>query len=146
MKEQFYNYISSRIEKEKSVKTEWRKENTEIIFHKNADSGYDIVLGFDGDALYLQTDRGYHDHFHIDMFKNFDKALESVMGLVRDLLSRNMRITEILSNNRSRKWLLQCFRDGQWKTESSSGLLIWNYLGKKTEKYYYNDILLPRQM
>jgi len=117
-----------------------------VLFRKQTESGFDIKVSFDAPSqmISLETDRGYHDHFHTEKFENRAAAFSCVFGIVRDLLTQHMRIEEIQSNGRPRKWLLQAFRDGRWATESSTGLLFWNVFGRRTHVYYQNDALPPR--
>lgn len=68
------------------------------------------------------------------------------MGVVRDLLSKNMRIKEILSNNKPVRWLLQYKGENGWETEATNGLIFYNYLGKKSERLNSNDTLPPRPL
>ncbi len=140
---QFYSYISKILQSEKEIVYEWRENNTEIIFKKNSDDGFDILVGcHNNNYIYLDTGIGYHDHF--EAFEKFEEILIEVMGLVRDLLTQKMRIIEILSNNKPRKWLLQIFEEDKWKTEYVTGTLFWNIFGKRTTKVYSNDILPVR--
>lgn len=146
MKEKFYNYISDCIKNEEFINCEWKKDNTEIIFNKKDAKGFDVIVTLAEDIIYIETDKGYDNHFHIKQFNNFDNALETVMGLVRNLLTRNMRIKEIYSNGKPKKWLLQKRYKNGWKTESVTGSLVWNFFGKRTEKICSNDILSPREI
>jgi hypothetical protein len=45
-----------------------------------------------------------------------------------------MRILETRNGGMARKWELQVNRDGQWVTESSTTLILWNYLGRRTQR------------
>ncbi|MFH1441854.1 MAG: hypothetical protein ABIH18_07450 [Candidatus Omnitrophota bacterium] len=143
MKEKFHNYISDCIKNEKSIDYEWKKDNTEIIFKKKAEDGFDIIVRLENDIIYLESDKDCHKHFHIKGFKDIEKAMEITMEFVRNMLSKNMRIKELLSNGKPYKYLLQKFYKNRWKTESSGGLLFWNYFGKRSERIYSNDILPP---
>ena len=134
----FVNYILLFLEKTPTIQHEWRNNDTEVIFKKNNDNGFDVVIGHNKNILYLYTDRGFHNHF--EAYRDFSNILEQVMGLARNLLSNNMRIREISSNNNARKWILEHYRNNAWEQESINGLILWNYFGKKTEKIYSNDI------
>lgn len=144
MKEQFFTYISSLLSDHPAIEYEWKKNNREIVFKKKTDSGFDITVSYEKQYITLETDRGYHDHF--EAFEKFDEIIKYVMGIVRDLLSRDMRIKEILSNGKPRKWQLQSKQNGEWVTEASSGLIFWNYFRKRTEKNFSNNTLEPREL
>ena len=142
MNDDFYNFISNLIKNDSALNYEWENNKEEIIFKKKDDNGFNIRVFHDNRFVYVETDTGYHDKFEIN--NDIKTTLTDVMGLVRDLLTKSMRIVEILSNNSGRKWLVQSYIDNEWKTEHEVGLLIWNFFGKKSEKIYFNDILPPR--
>ncbi len=144
MNDNFYDFIYNLIKEDRILNYEWGDNKEEIIFKKKDDNGFDIRVFHDDRFIYIETELGYHDQFKIN--DNIETTLTDVMGLVRDLLSKNMRIVEILSNNNGRKWLVQSFVDNDWQTEHKVGLLIWNYFGKKSERVYSNDILLAREL
>lgn len=139
----FYDYISEVIKDYPSLDYEWKNNNKEILFKKKTDHGFDITIGYHNEKyIYVFTDRGFHDHFEV--IDDFSETLKSVLGLVRDLLSKNMRIKEILAGKTPRKWILQNYIDGQWQDEHIVGSIFWNYLARKNERIYYNDVLPPR--
>jgi hypothetical protein len=141
---EFFDYISSCLVETPDVQYDWRENNSEVILKKKNAEGFDIIIGHHKDYLYLNTDRGYHAHF--ESFEDFSKMLVHAMGLARDLLSKNMRIKEISTNSKPRKWVLEHYKNGIWQKEAWSGLLVWNYLGKTTEQYYSNDVLAAREL
>jgi hypothetical protein len=55
-----------------------------------------------------------------------------------------VRTLETRNGSMARTWELQVNRDGQWVTESSTALILWNYLGRRTQRTYSNDTLPPR--
>ena len=144
----FFEYVDGLLRSYPSLEHEWSDANTTILFRKKGPTGFDIKVNYDTTAqiVSLETDRGYHDHFHIDRFEGPDAGFTTVFGLVRDLLSRNMRIQEVQSNGSPRKWLVQAYREGKWVTKSSMGLLLWNFFGKRTHTEYQNDALPPRHI
>ena len=143
MEELFYKYISDLISDEKNLVYEWNDNKSEIIFKKNTVEGFDITVSSDKKFIYMFTDRGYHKQFEI--IYPLSETLTNVMGIVRDLLSKNMRIREYLTNKKPYKWTLEYFEDNQWKAEGSTTLIFWNYFGKKSEQVYFNDILPARE-
>ncbi len=142
MQEVFKSYISKLIESESALDYEWNSDNSEIVFKKKTADGFDVSVGYDRNYLYISTDRGYHNHSEAPSC--FEDILSDVMGEARDLLSSNMRIREISSNGKPRKWILEQFVDGRWNRRHVIGLLFWNYLGRRSEKIYSNDTLPTR--
>lgn len=139
----FYSYISELIKDHTNLHVEWRNNNKEIVFKKKDENGFDITIQDNETFIYIETEPGYHWHF--DNKKDKKQTLSEVMGLVRDLLGPNMRIREILSNGKPRKWITECYINNKWISDGETGLLVWNYLGKKSEKIYQNKILEPRK-
>lgn len=141
-------YIEGLLVNHKNIFTEWNENSTEITIKKAEQNGFDVTVGMDNDMIYLYTDCGYHDHWHLDQFQGTETALETVFGLVRDLLSENMRIKVMLSNNKPYRWLLQAKEkeEDRWLVESSTGLLLWNYFGRRSEQIFSNSQLSPRDL
>lgn len=115
-----------------------------ITFKKENENGFDISIEEDGDSILLETDNGYHDHIEINNFGSEKEAFTQVFGLVRDLLSNNMRIRVIMKNGKPTKWILEYFDNNKWQEESTMGLLTLNIFGKKTEQAFSNNILPSR--
>jgi len=122
---------------------DWESD-LKITFKKEDDNGFDITVEDDGSNISIETDNGYHDHIEIDRFESEEEALLQIFGLVRDLLSNNMRIKVIMKNEKPTKWILEYFEDQKWEEESVMGLFTLNIFGKKTEKFYSNNILPAR--
>lgn len=144
---QFFEFVSGLVESDPAITCRWSQDRLKVSFPKNENSGFDIEVAYEptSETLNLQTDHGYHDHFHTNQFESFSAALSNVFGLVRDLLSPNMRIVETRANGKPRKWQLQALVDGNWATEAKVGLLFWNVFGEKTTVEYINHVLPPRE-
>ena len=130
---QFFEYANDLVVSP-AIDHAWSEDRLTISFPKKNENGFDIEVTYDpiSKIIGIQTDRGYHDHFHIDRFDTISASFERVFGLVRDLLTQNMRIEETLTNGRPRKWSLQAHVKGNWITESTTGLLFWNIFGNKS--------------
>jgi hypothetical protein len=140
---QFINCITDCLKKWPDVRYDWRNDNSEIVFKKKSENGFDVIIGHHKNHLFLNTDRGYHEHF--EAYEDFSGILSHVMESARDLLSKNMRIREISANGNPRKWVLEHFNEGTWKTKTFTGKILWNFFGRKTEKVFSNDILPERR-
>ena len=122
---------------------------TEITFFKKHKNGFNITVEEANNELILFTETAYHDHFSYDLFETPEKTFEYVFGLVRDLLSKNMRIREIQKNKMPIKVYLEYKQDDKWKEESSIGILSWvvfNPFVQKREIIYTNNILEKRDL
>ncbi|NLH18332.1 MAG: hypothetical protein GX455_17290 [Phycisphaerae bacterium] len=67
------------------------------------------------------------------------------LGFVQDLLGPNMRVREVCAGGKPHKWGIEILQNGQWQTEEWTGLIFWNYFGKKSERIYMNRILPARE-
>jgi hypothetical protein len=143
---QYQRYVEGFVSFNRLSGVTWSDDRTTIRIPKRQLSGYDIEVAYYpvDHMVHIGTDRGYHDHVHVETADELKDCLSSIFGLVRDMLSSNMRILETLSGGKGRKWELQSLRSGNWVTESSTGLLLWNYFGQKTHREYSNETLPPR--
>ncbi|MFK8012687.1 MAG: hypothetical protein AB8B80_11635 [Marinicellaceae bacterium] len=146
MNTQIKQYANNILASYEELKITWNDDNTEVTIHKANSNGFDVIVSMDELDVYILTDCGYHDHWRLTEFKNNNEALESIFGLVRDMLSENMQIKVMLSNKSPYRWILQFKEESQWMDESTTGLLFWNYFGRRREEVYKNQHLLPRKM
>ena len=58
-----------------------------------------------------------------------------MFGLVRDMLSASMRLRERRAGDRAYRWHLEFFDGSTWRHDGTTGLLLWNFFGKRTERY-----------
>ena len=73
------------------------------------------------------------------------KFVSHVIGYVRDLLSPVMRVRELSAGGNAYRWGIELLEDGKWHSQEWVGLLFWNYFGKRSEKFYRNEILPARE-
>ncbi len=86
---------------------------------------------------------GAHEHFESGS-EPPARIAAAALGLVRDLLSPDMRIRERASASRPYKWFIESLRGTTWQLESQTGLLVFNYLGARSERTYQNRHLPGR--
>jgi hypothetical protein len=101
--------------------------------------GYDIAIEVQPSEITLSAE-GFHNHYMAT--DPHDDFLLEFFGRVRDMLSPAMRIREQLSNGNPYRWHLENRTQGQWHSESTCGLLFWNWLGQRSE-YFYTNTNLP---
>ena len=58
--------------------------------------------------------------------------------------SRDMRIREIRSRGKPFRWFVESRNGPAWQVEAETGLLVFNYLGKRSERVYQNRQLPGR--
>jgi hypothetical protein len=105
------------------------------------DAGFDITAHIHPNEITLWGE-GWHEHYAATEPKS--DFVAHMLGLIRDMLSPSMRIRETLSNGTPYKWNLENLEDGTWVVENTCGLFFWNCFGKKTEKFYSNEVLPAR--
>lgn len=106
------------------------------------DSGYSITVEVWPDTISLSAE-GFHSHY--DAFEPIDDFLAEFLGILRDMLSPAMRIRERLAGGSPYQWHLENLVDGKWVTESTWGLFLWNWFGRRSERIYINTHLPPRE-
>lgn len=116
------------------------KDHCLLDFPKIDADGFDITVEVVPDQVFVYGS-GFHEHFDTNDNKT---KIESALGLVRDLLSPDMRIREYLAGDRPYRWDLETIRDGKWITEHTTGRLFWNYFRKRSQKFYQNKVLAGR--
>jgi len=142
---QFVKTIKEILATYPEVKHTWSIDDDEdhciLDIPKQKNDGFDITVEvFPKEIIIIAAGA----HIHFDLKESYEKLVQSSFGLVRDLLSPNMRIREMLSANRPYKWYIETLHSTKWTVEESNGLFFWNYFGKKSEKIYQNLILKGR--
>ena len=114
---------------------------------KRSEDGFDITVEVFPYEIIVSAD-GPHLHFDDiknDDIKNIEATVQEALGLIRDMLSPVMRVVEQRSNGQPYKWHLESYREGQWKREDTTGILFYNFFGRKTKNIYQNNVL-PRRI
>ena len=112
-----------------------------LDFPEACDQGFAITVEV-SPAEIVVFGKGFHQHFARE--DSATKPIEQALGLVRDLLSKRMRIRECLSSGLPYRWHVESMRDGKWIEEASTGMLFWNYFGERSQRIYQNDSLNAR--
>ena len=129
-----------------ALKHEWSTEAENgcctLEFPRSDENEFDITVRITSQEIIVYAE-GAHQHFEA---KDDDKgAVEDSLGLVRDLLSLDMRIRELRAGDSPYRWHIEAFRGGTWYVEHTTGLLFWNFFGRKTERLLQNNAL-PRRL
>ncbi len=91
------------------------------------------------------TVSGHAYHQHFDVTDDAADLVGHALGLARDLLSPSMRIRERRAGSTPYRWICEAKRSGEWRTEGSTSLMFWNYLGRRSERFYQNHALAERK-
>ena len=142
----FVHFAKEALSQNPEVKHSWsineQKDQCTLEIPEQNEKGFSIKVGVYGHEITVWA--GGIDFVQISSTENFDETITDILGLVRDLLSPTMRIRELRAGDSPYRWHMECFRDGRWVREESSGLLFWNFFGKRSEKIYQNFILESR--
>lgn len=120
------------------------KKYPELRFEKTNDSVKIFPLTPDGFEVSIFQDshecivsfEGWHEHFSSE-----DEALNClVWGL-----TPACRLVISMRGNAAHKWTVQSLEDNQWKDVGTTGLLFFNYFGRKSQKILQNNITLKNE-
>ena len=103
------------------------------------ENGFSVTLAVSNSELTLHTDRGFHEHFDIE--RDIEGFFRQILGLTRDILSPEMRLRELRSNDRPYRWFLEAYDGSEWVQEFEMGLLVFNFFGKRSHRIFQNRIL-----
>jgi hypothetical protein len=142
--ESFRRYGAAVLAKHPEVQHEWTTENDscELSIPTSSSSGFDIRFEVESDAVTLCWGN-WHTRF--EPTGNIDTLIEHLYGLLRDMLSPNMRIRELYAGSRPYKGLLESFDGTNWSTEYEMALIFWNYFGPRSARTFSNSILPGRK-
>jgi hypothetical protein len=104
-------------------------------------NGFDIRCEIDRNAVTLYWGN-WHTRF--EPIAGIDKLIEDLFGLLRDMLSPDMRVRELCASSSPYRGFLESYDGTLWSTEHVMGLIFWNYFGKRSVRTYSNSILPGR--
>ncbi len=110
-----------------------------LAFPAQSHDGFEVRIVPAGRELIVFT-QGYHEH----LSGKPSTIVEQALGLVRDLLSPDMRIRERRAGGSPYRWVLERRAATGWEREASTGLLFWNWFGRRSERIYQNHQLPGR--
>jgi hypothetical protein len=120
----------------------WSSDACELHFPRADESGFDVIVDIGEEELTVHA-HGAHQHFPARDGTAREEA-EAALGLVRDLLSPDMRLRERLASGKPYLWMLEANRGLGWKKENLTGLMIFKYFGRRAERTYQNRWLPGR--
>lgn len=137
-------YVEPLLAAYPALPTAWNAAGDEICLKSADHDGFDVYVAMDSRCLYLRTEFGYEDHWHNRDEAALEANLQAVFGLVRDLLSEQMRLRVLYANGQAYRWILERRVGKQWQAEDIYGLLLWNYFGRRSEATFSNRLLPVR--
>ena len=112
-----------------------------LRFPATSQDGFDVELAASSDGIVLNAG-GFHTHF--DQPGDIEDQVTQALGLARDLLSTGMRLRERRAGGLPYRWTIEIATATGWQTDQSTGLLFWNYLGRRSEAVFQNQQLPAR--
>ncbi len=106
----------------------------ELCFPSVAEQGFDVIVRPEPDGITVLTSVGFHEHFDGAPAS----AVGDALGFTRDLLSPHMRVRERRSGTRPYRWCVERRDSDEWCVVAETGLLLWNYLGRRSERVHQN--------
>ncbi len=134
--------LSSRPEVEHTWSIDADEDHCILDIPPCSDTGFSITVEVFPAEITVSM-QGPHEHFPLD--SDAEELVRSVLGLIRDLLSPAMRLRELRAGGSPYCWHVEMLQeDGTWQTEFTTGLVFWNYFGRRSERIYQNDVLPSR--
>lgn len=118
-----------------------RPDGCELNIPISCPTGFDIRLLVSPDTVTLDWGR-WHTPFELDT--EIETFVEHLFGLIRDMLGPEMRVRELWAWPFPYRGFLESFDGTQWSVVQETGLVIWNYLGKRSVRIYFNSVLPGR--
>jgi hypothetical protein len=112
-----------------------------LHFGSLEDAGFDVELEANVRGLELRCG-GMHTP--LAGGSDPDEAVRDALGLVRDLLSPGMRLTEQWAGGSAYHCSLEAVCNGGWQPEYEMALIVWNFFGRRSERIYQNGHLPVR--
>jgi hypothetical protein len=107
----------------------------------NSPVGFDIEFIVDPDEVTLCWG-SWHTHFEPE--DGVEALVEELFGLLRDMLSPDMRIRELYKWPFAYRGFLESFDGTTWWIEHETGQFFWNYFGRRSVRIYSNSLLPGR--
>jgi hypothetical protein len=118
------------------------KLEAEIKFPAQSPDGFDVRIMISKRGVQIHS--GKLVHADIDHTRSPQGAIEAAFGMVRDLLSPDMRLRERYAGKRAVWAAAERFDGTTWHRAYDTGLLLFNYFRKRRELIYVNHQLPGR--
>jgi hypothetical protein len=141
--ESFRRYGTAVLAKNSEIVHEWsiRADGCSLSIPTSSPNGFDIRFEIELDAATLFWGN-WHTRF--ESTAGTDTLIEDLFGLLRDMLSPDMRIRELYAWPSPYRGFLESFDGTHWSAEHVMGLIFWNYFGKRSVRTYSNSVLTGR--
>lgn len=146
----FFQVVSARLADHPQLKHQWsgpEKSGKRVLrIPKADDTGFDVTIECEPYGLYPFAD-GWHgapwDAPHDAKTRN-EAVCEDCLGFLRSVLCADATLTIWHSSGRPYKWILS-YPVGGTRASDETGVIFFNYFGKREQRVYQNRHLPPRE-
>jgi hypothetical protein len=142
LRQEFRRLVEEIVGRHPTLPHELSADGSHLRFPRQETSGFDIEVEVDEHGILVQA-LGAHEHFQAGASPTGELCARA-LGLVRDLLSPDMRIRESRAGDKPVRWTVEARAGGEWRSEGQTGLLFFNYFATRTERIYQNRQLPGR--
>lgn len=123
---------------------EWSDEGSVVTlrFPPVDTLGFEVAVHAGEGYLYVLMGRT-HESFDVDP-RQPKEAVVAALGLIRDLLTPNMRLRELRAGGKPYRWFVENYDGSTWQLEAETGLLLYNFFGTRSEHVFQNRQLSDR--
>ncbi|MFB3897695.1 MAG: hypothetical protein ACE14V_15490 [bacterium] len=143
----FENCAKSILEKYPNIQTKWDDNGTKrsrLTIYKQDENGFDIIVEAETYGLYPFAGGWHGAPWEIGPTDTTpEKLCEQFMGFIRSLLCTDAMLEVKYASGFSYKWILT-YPTEQGIESEVTGLLFYNYFGKRTNRIFQNQHLPPR--
>jgi hypothetical protein len=107
-----------------------------LRFPTRSAEGFDVEIHASEDTLTVYADVA---HLEIDEPTDAVERVREGLKLVQDLLSSRMRLKVWFAGNSAYRWGVEKIEQDQWKPVFLTGLLFWNYFGRRRQEIRQNQ-------
>jgi hypothetical protein len=128
-----------------AISHRWEQRGTSqnLVFPALQPTGFDVTVTIEPSGVVVAA-RGAHHHFEANEGQDVEHTAAEALGLVRDLLSPDMRVIEYCAGGLPYRWAMEVRTADGWKATEVTGLLFWNYLGRRSQLVFQNQTLPGR--
>ena len=141
--ESFRQYGAAVLARNSEIVHKWNVESDgcSLSIPAVSPNGFDIRFEIERGAITLYWGN-WHTRF--EPTAGVDKLIEDLFGLLRDMLSPDMRVRELCAGSTPYRGFLESHDGAHWASEHEMALVFRNYFGKRSVRSYSNSILPAR--
>lgn len=122
------------------VERRWSRRTDDqvvLVFPASGASGYDVEVYASEESITVYADVA---HLAIDDPSDARGRVQEALALVQDLRSPRTRLRIHFAGGQPYRWTVEEFEDGEWKGSFLTGLLFWNYFGRRSQVIRQNAL------